>query len=148
MQRSDYVYGTHLPVLLEYILKTEGPILEIGSGMFSTPFLDMFADHRSIVTVEEAERWTPLPQDQKHRWVKTLDEAKAIHDTYDVILFDGPVPRMLQSIVGHGKFVVVHDANDPQYEYAWHLFKYSKLYDRLWPTTMVLSNEVDLEVVR
>jgi len=142
MQRSDYVWGTHLPVLMEYVLKTEGPILEIGSGMFSTQFLDIFSDHRPVVTVEQNKKW--IPKEKKHEWVLTLEDAFKLHDQYDVILFDGPLPRQLSSVVGHGKFIVVHDANDPQYGYAWHLFKYSKLYDRNWPTTMVLSNEVDL----
>ncbi len=146
MQRSDYPWGTHLPVLLEYVMKTDGPILEVGSGMFSTQFLDLFSGHRDIVTVERDERW--IPYEKKHKWVHTLEEAFALHEIYDVILFDGPVPRQLSSLVGHGKFIVVHDANDPQYNYSWHLFKHQKLYDRLFPTTMVLSNEVDLEAAR
>ena len=31
--------GTHLPVLMDIVSKTDGPILEIGTGVFSTPYL-------------------------------------------------------------------------------------------------------------
>ena len=48
-KRSDYGYGTHLPLLMEFVLKTEGPILEQGAGMFSTPILHHLCEgHRLL----------------------------------------------------------------------------------------------------
>lgn len=45
-------YATHQPVLYEAVLRTRGPILELGIGRGSTPMLDAIAD-RILVSVDD-----------------------------------------------------------------------------------------------
>jgi len=53
-------FGSHLPVLRWAVEHTKGPILELGGGLYSTPFLhQVSADGRLVVTVERNKRWLP-----------------------------------------------------------------------------------------
>lgn len=52
-------WSTHLPLLLAAILKSEGPVLEIGVGHFSTPILHSVCNAlgRTLVSVESDRIW-------------------------------------------------------------------------------------------
>lgn len=145
--RQPYLYGTHLPALIEWCFKTDGPVLEIGAGSFSTPVLGYILDNRTIVTVEPTEEWRTKFEEEMplstsmHYFVSTLEEAFKIERQYDVILFDGPMPRDLKTVKDHGKIIVVHDTNDPQYGYDFSSFRYRVDYKDLYPFTTVLSDE-------
>jgi hypothetical protein len=47
-------YSTHQPILIAALLKTEGPILEMGGGHYSTPIVSVFANtqRREAHTIE------------------------------------------------------------------------------------------------
>jgi hypothetical protein len=147
--KDSYLYGTHLPVLLEWVFKTDGPVLEIGAGSFSTPILRYLLDGRILVTVEPVSDWQDHITGQcwsfapqcDHHWCKTLDVAFEVCPQYDVILVDGPMPRDLKALKGRGKIIVVHDTNDPQYGYDLDLWEYRHTYKDLHPWTTVLSDE-------
>lgn len=49
--------GSHLALLVQAIQQTEGPILELGAGEWSTPVLRQLAFHREVVTVENSDEW-------------------------------------------------------------------------------------------
>jgi hypothetical protein len=137
---KDYPYGTHLPVLAEYILKTQGPILEIGAGKFSTPFLRIFNSHRIVITVEQ----NPLYIDNRNgNYVKSVADALACCSWFDVILIDGPMPRrpVVEQVAPHGRFIIMHDTEQERfYDYPFNLFKYRRDYKELSPWTTVCTN--------
>ncbi len=52
-------WSTHLPLLLAAVLNSEGPVLEIGIGHFSTPILHAVCKSlgRELVSVEDDPQW-------------------------------------------------------------------------------------------
>ncbi len=53
-------FATHIPVLLACLRHTTGPILEFGSGWFSTPIINAFAVGRFARTIEADAKWHPV----------------------------------------------------------------------------------------
>ena len=45
-------FATHMPLLLACLRRTSGPVLELGSGWFSTPLIAALATDRLVRTVE------------------------------------------------------------------------------------------------
>ena len=45
-------FATHIPALLACLEHTSGPVLELGSGWFSTPIVSAFATDRLVRTIE------------------------------------------------------------------------------------------------
>lgn len=156
-------YSTHLPLLMEAMKRTNGDVLELGPGVFSTPVLHWLCHEqkRMLLTVESDPKWswfckqyyrTPYHQ---HRQVDDWDNAKwAISKPWDVALIDhSPSERrvveiaLLKDLV---KYIIVHDANpkkDNEYHFSsiYPLFKYKYLFDEVEPNTVVLSNFIDLK---
>ena len=67
------LWGTHLPVLLEAILHTTGPVLELGSGHYSTRLIRVCAGAfpaRRFVTCDNQRDW----------WERVKDLASANHE--------------------------------------------------------------------
>ncbi len=50
-------FATHMPLLLACLRHTTGPVLELGSGWFSTPLLAAFATDRLVRTIETNPQW-------------------------------------------------------------------------------------------
>jgi len=50
-------YETHLPALLSCLAVTDGPVLEIGVGEFSTPILHAACVNRRLTSVESDKGW-------------------------------------------------------------------------------------------
>ena len=52
-------YSTHLPVLQQYIMKTTGDIIELGTGDYSTGFiLSLIGNtNRKLISLENDEQW-------------------------------------------------------------------------------------------
>lgn len=157
---KDQRYGTHLPILAKLILITDGPVLEIGAGKYSSPLIQgfRFMDRR-IECVEENEEYRETLE-RGH-----LGEmASPIHEhwstvavaapkgqpqipLFDVILIDGTAPGRRDASIwaaDKGLFVLMHDSEDSQYKYAFERYKYSHISKELSPETFVGSNYVDV----
>src|SRR3989304_6533597 len=52
-------YGTHLPALIKAMEKTTGDVLEMGMGIFSTPYLhyQCMLSKRKLVSYENYPNW-------------------------------------------------------------------------------------------
>ena len=52
--KESSVYGSHLSALVAALLATDGPVLELGCGFFSTPMLHAMCEHdgRRLVSIE------------------------------------------------------------------------------------------------
>ena len=154
-------YGTHLPALMTCIGKTTGPVLELGVGLFSTPYLHyacMLAG-RELVSYETDANWAKFfteygyPCDTHDFRIVDNWDAADLSGPWDVALVDqspddSRVPAILR-LRDTAKYVVVHDA-DSKFDGIYHLstvyphFKYRKLWDIEYRKTVVLSNLVDL----
>jgi len=146
---EEYGYASHLPILIECVCKTTGPVLELGAGLFSTPMLhELCAEQRRLVTVETNPDYfraaTKYATDGPEGHL-VLHDPKAIPEfVYSVVLVDsGPadtrVPYVKQ--FAEAEFLVCHDWPYDPYKYPIHDFRFADVYTKLVPWTLVLSNE-------
>jgi len=155
------IYGSHIPILIKVLQLSEGPVLELGSGVFSTPILHWLCleAKRLLMTYEndmEHFEMNKVFETNEHqiKFVNNWDDAK-IEDTHWGVVFvdHGPGERRVVEIARLAQkadYIIVHDTepdHDSQYSYIDHafpLFKYRYNYKRRRPYTTVLSNFKDL----
>jgi len=153
-------WATHLPILAKVLAASNGPVLELGIGIFSTPLLHSWCDaeKRFLDSYENDERWTH----RHEHWMTPLH-----HITYVKNWDDVPIEKRHWGVVfvdhsGHRRevdairaaqyadYVVLHDTNgryDPEYHYskAYPYFKYKYIFDKIYPHTTVVSNFYDVK---
>ena len=153
-------YGSHIPVLVKLLSITTGPVLELGSGYFSTPVLHYLcsAQHRQLVTYENE----PIIYDYMHQCENKYHKVILVNGwddcdiecPWDVALIDhAPAERRIVDVMrlsNWAKYIVCHDTSwkqDKHYHYKtiFPEFKYAFHYAEFNPgNTSVLSNLVDL----
>lgn len=153
--------GSHLPVLMKLFSMTKGPILELGSGMYSTPYLHWacYPTKRRLVTYEDHLDWIGFAKQFENDYHKVhLVENWSnliLTDPWSIAFVDhDPMDRHFRveevKLLTHAEYVVCHDAenqNDRKYKYstAHDLFKYRTKYSEGGlPYTAIFSNKHDL----
>lgn len=152
--------GSHLPVLIRIVLMTEGPILELGTGFFSTPVLHWLCaeNKRELVSCESSESFIAVAKNYEadfHEVVLIKDWAKFDIESrhWSIVLVDhapGPQRKVeFARVANYADYVIVHDTepkNDRYYHYSEvaPLYKFRWDYDQLYPHTSVFSNFKDL----
>ena len=155
-------YGTHLPCLIKALSKTTGDILELGTGIFSTPYLryQCMLSNRLLVSYENYKNWydfllkyyTPNENHQINFIEKYADAP--IDRKWDVVLIDqtpdSSRTEEIRRLANFAKYIVVHDTNKDQdkiyhFSEVYPLFKYKTIWDKDGREATVLSNFVDLE---
>ena len=152
-------YGSHLPILTKIVGMTDGPILELGIGLYSTPYLHYacLPTKRKLVSYDSSEGWVRYFRDCRTDFheVNFIDDwdKLPINNFYDVVFVDhAPDPRRsieAGKMANFAKYVILHDSqpeNDKAYNYPdiYPLFKYRYDYTAVIPHTTVLSNFIDL----
>lgn len=153
-------YGSHLPVLMAVVHKTKGDILELGSGLFSTPYLHGISvlTKRQVLTLDNDSRWLDYfrhYQSPNHTLTHATNWDKApIDKVWDLALVDhAPASRRIVDIkrLAHlAKYIIIHDSNgryeqDYHYSRIYPLFKYKFDFIAAHPSTTVLSNLASLK---
>ena len=154
-------WGSHLPVLIKLLAQTDGPVLELGAGLYSTPFLHWacFGAKRKLVSYDTSKEWfgyTVKYREDFHE-VHFVEEggwdAVDIEKPWDVVLVDQhPDIRRhidIARLANHAKYIVVHDtdvSSEAGYNYdsVRPLFKYQIRMQMLSPETSIFSNFVDV----
>ncbi len=154
-----YGYATHLPALIDAVLRTTGPVLELGAGEFSTPILhELVAKRgRDLVTVEADDVWRGRfhaladghPSDtspRRHVLAASLDElAGRLPDRWSVVLIDqapaadrGPA---VERFAPRADWLVCHDWGVSAYGWPPDVMRWrsARLWSDLMPWTMVLG---------
>lgn len=146
--------SSHQPLLLEFVQATTGPILEVGSGLYSTPFLHWLCikEKRQLTTVEAYPHYLEFAKKFETEWHKVIceKELENIKGTFSVVFIDHTPkrPRTRGSdallFADRADYVVLHDAGPEslskyEYEKAYAGFKYRRDWTLDQPTT-VLSN--------
>lgn len=149
-------WSSHLPVLMYAMEHTEGDVLELGGGNFSTPYLhwECYKQGRSLTTY-----------DDQHKYFKNLVNFQ--NEFHDVILAedwdDIPIDREwglafvdhhpntrrkedIRRLTNLARVIVVHDTEEPSYGYdiVYPLFKYRFDFTKTKTNTSVLSNFEDV----
>lgn len=160
-------YGTHLAPLITAVNKTDGDILELGIGIFSTPYLHYQAtlSKRNLLSIDNHEGWVNKFKSSNvagHRYenefhkllyISNYDDAP-IDKPWDVALIDhSPSIRRIEDVrrLAHlAKYIIIHDSTprkDREYHYSeiYPLFKYRTDWLTDANPATVLSNLVDLK---
>ena len=148
--------STHFPLLIKCVLATDGPILEMGTGIFSTPLLHWLASEKKrwVFSYEDNPEWFRLAkkfQSITHRIRLVEDWSKLnLKGHWSVALIDQstksrtPMAIYLKDKVD---YIVIHDTDAEHhynYEKVWPHFKYR--FDSIGhPRTSVISNFQDLK---
>lgn len=151
-------YTTHLPVLRLAAAITTGPIIELGCGDGSTPFLCSLA--RPVLSADTDDAWLrkfvascPRPWKDAHRFefVNDWRDFSLIEERFDwgfALVDCAPGedrPDLANRLAFRCEFVICHDAGeDGSSNYRWNRcignFKYVSYYKAETPWTMILSN--------
>jgi len=121
-------FSTWLPAMMDALLKTTGPVLEIGSG-YGTPILAAYCDnYRLLTTIENDLFWYAHALIEANAWHLVYKSLEDIDPAacWDVGLVDNapaaermPIIERLRNRV---KILVVHDAQDSGYGYDFSGF--------------------------
>lgn len=156
--------STHFPCLIKLAQMTEGPILEMGSGIFSTPLLHWLCSEkkRKLITVEGYKHYLDFANKFKTEWheVIYLDPREQMEikkgDHYSIVFIDhspkkprtrGDDALLFKDVAD---YIVLHDAGKDGhkkygYDQLYSQFKYRYDWNGCWPSTTVLSNKHDLK---
>lgn len=155
-------YGTHLPILVSIAGLTEGPILELGAGVYSTPILHEMCvpKKRPITTCEQNPSWFKSVSKYQNDWHKMLlvdnwETCEVFNgQQWDVVFVDhNPSIRRhvdIRRLKNKAQYMVVHDTDNPGYQYEPVLgeFKYRYDYKKMEPWTTVVSNFNKLDFLK
>jgi hypothetical protein len=162
-QLIDLGVGSHAPILALVVSRTTGPVLECGTGQFSTPLLHLLCLERKLISLETDPVWL----EQNVHLASPMHEFKLVHNWDEMVplfqsrfwdvAFADHSPGLGQpqttsvrhktvaALANHAKFIVVHDtenapASDYRFETVFATFKYR--HDiKIWrPWTTILSN--------
>jgi len=155
-------YGTHLPALIKAMEKTTGDVLELGLGVFSTPFLhyQCILQNRKLVSYENYKEWIDfflkynyLCENHEIKFVEKYEDAD-IDKPWSVALIDQtPDSSRIETVrrlANLAKYIIIHDSNGRKenvYHYSeiYPLFKYRTIWDKDSNHATVLSNFVNLD---
>lgn len=155
-------YGTHLPCLIKALEKTDGYILELGTGLFSTPYLRYMCMlyNRKLVSYENFKEWYDFllkyykpNKNHEINFCKKYSDAQ-IDELWDIVLIDQtPDSSRAEEIIrlkDRAKYIIIHDSNPSNYKVTHYdkifpLFKYKTEWKGDNNSATVLSNFINLE---
>lgn len=159
-------WASHIPLLVKIIQRSTGPVLEMGTGLFSTPLLHWMCidGKRDLVSYENYTYYYDIVKKfetatHKIHLINHWDEADIIENKHWGVVFVDHQPderRMvdIKRLANNADFIVIHDTETKMdhvthFSEIWPLFKWRYNYQRQKPYTSVVSNFIDvLEVLR
>ena len=161
-------YATHLAPLIACMNNTKGDVLELGVGLFSTPYLHYACTiaKRNLLSLENDKGWLRqfkgsdfmhfLYGNEYHKLelVEVYEDSPLIDKEWDVVLVD-QTPDLsrketVKKLADKAKYIIIHDSNE-QHEKTYHyseiypLFKYKRVWTGDDRHATVLSNFVELD---
>jgi len=150
--------GSFLPVLMKVVSMTDGPILEMGVGFCSTPYLHWvcYPSKRRLVSYENNPEYYQFAMSWKDDFhsincITDLDSAN-LSEPWSVAFIDhSPAHRRgieIQRVL-HADYVVIHDSENMNMvayglDRVFKMFKYRYKYTAALPTTSIWSNKHDV----
>lgn len=150
--------GSHLPVLIKLVEMTDGPILELGTGFCSTPFLHWACyPRRKLVSYENNPEYFDFARsfrkDFHHVYcVDDYDDVDLESHRYNIAFLDhSPGSRRGKDILRlkNADYIVIHDSENSNARaygltQVFNKFRYRYKYNDAYPFTSVWSNRFDL----
>lgn len=157
--KTRRAWSSHLPALVKALAETKGDVLEMGVGLFSTPFLNWMClyQNRNLVSYENEADWNGIKKHfetdyHKIHFITDWDKADIDREWAVAFIDHAPAGRRIVDIArvaDKAQLVVVHDTQrDKRRSYNYHkiegLFKYRYDFDKEKPYTTVFSNFIDV----
>ena len=150
--------GSHLPILSKLLTCTNGPILELGCGFFSTPILywSALAKDQPFRSYEGNKEWAET-MGGPVQYVSSWDKANVLEFRWALVFIDhgDAIQRKDQAIAvkDNTDFIVLHDSeprNDRHYKFSeiYDQFLYRFDYTLVTPHTTILSNTINLDFLK
>lgn len=145
---------SHLPVLNRVLPLTKGPVLELGAGLFSTPFLHWICQDKGL-KLESFEKEAFFKEilnfsndNHKVTLIDDWDKIDIDNTHWGVVFIDHNEERRSVDAIrlaNNADYIVLHDTqydrhNPYNYNLLWKHFKYVKHFDQFSPRTSVVSN--------
>ena len=154
--RKTQAWTTHIPMLIKAVQMTDGPVMELGAGMFSTPLLHWlcYENNRKLATYEINDRYAKFAKgfsSKNHQIFHVSDYGEIDTETHwDVVLVDHSTDERAKDIIrlkDKANYIVIHDTHSNAYGYdkIWKHFKYIHHWKFTKPFTSVVSNFKNLE---
>ncbi len=150
--------ATHIPISTPVVIKSEGPILEMGCGCYSTSVLHEICrlDKRKLISLDSNTDWV----NKFSSLVDVFHEIYFVKDwslytlidemRWGVVLIDhAPEERRrvdIDRLKNNADYLVIHDTEAAIYKYEPVLskFKYRFDYKLVEPWTTIVSNTKSL----
>ena len=155
------IQGTHIPMLVKVFELTQGDVLELGSGFFSTTLLRWLCqmNGRTLYSLESHDHYYQLALKKPAEYHKVIKvnynwDSPLLEKHWGMVLVDHwPNERRwkeIEKLANFAEYIIIHDSNLSDvkrygYEKIWGLFKYRYDYTKLNPNTTVVSNFHDLK---
>lgn len=155
-------YASHLPALMRAMELSHGRVLELGMGLFSTPYLHYacMLHGRQLVSYDNDPAWAAFFSDDHGyasnghtiRVVSNWDDAD-IDRKWDIALVDhSPSERRIvdiQRLAKRARYIIAHDSDHKfrriyHYQRVYPLFRWHIQIDCDYRSTVVMSNFEDL----
>lgn len=162
-RRDPLRWGTHLPLLIRMFDKTDGDVLELGTGNYSTAVLKLLCSMsgRTLYSYESNKEWYEKAiqeaPDPYHKIIYCSDWESADIDRHWGLAFidHSPLRRRWVSIkrlANYADVIVIHDTepwSDRFFKYStiFPLFKYRVDYVKYTPQTSAVSNFIDVSQI-
>lgn len=150
---------TYMPMLIKAVQLTNGPVLELGAGVFSTPLLHWLCAEarRPLVTYEHDPEYYGFARkflSRTHRIV-LIDNWKNIDvkTHWSVVLVDQNTDRGQTAVLlkSSADFIILHDSEAEKiygYDKVYPHFKYIFHWKFCKPYTTVVSNTNNLSKLK
>lgn len=145
-------WASHLPVLLSLLQRSEGPVVELGIGVFSTPLIHTWCAHtgRPVASYDASVPFHDLHRaftSEQHTITLVTDWATVpLEQPWGLAFLDHDSERRVPDAIRlapHAAYVVLHDSEN-DYAAVYPHYRYRRDYTTLTPPTVVLSNQHDL----
>lgn len=142
---------------------SDGPILELGTGFYSTPILHWLCAEtkRKLVSYDSSEQYFAVARNYITDWHEVnfvTDWSKIdiadIFEHWGLVFVDHyPAQQRhieIARVANNADYVIAHDSelrHDKDYQYSKiaPLFKYRYNFDKFYPPTVIFSNFKDLK---
>ncbi len=156
--------STHFPALIKAMQSSTGTIIELGTGLFSTPLLHWFNfdSGRKVVSYESYKHYYDFAkgfETPTHSVVFVEDwDTQKYDEHYGVVFIDHSIPARKHTrgddalkFKDSADLIVLHDAGANShekygYEAIYPHFKYRYDWTGCIPHTTVLSNTIDVSL--